>query len=264
MASGRTLQRFTRFYQNGYDLTGETRAIPALGAQAEALIDSGLNWEIQGGLPGRAAITTPRISTIFRVETDAADSPYDWITGMNNQLVQQLITPGLRAAPAMGDPAYMAVQQQLPAKLAWDAPLLTTTLDYAPTWFDGNAGAGMMNYAEPWGVLLHPMGAETAASTATGHDGEAATTHGGWLLVQVQSMTGAGSVTFKVQDAASNLNASFADVAGLSVSIASTAVPGSAVAQAATSATIRQYTRFQIVLTGVTSVTFALALARGK
>jgi hypothetical protein len=77
-------------------------------------------------------------------------------------------------------------------------------------------------------------------------------------------MTGAGSVTFKVQDAASNLNASFADVAGLSVSIAHTAVPGSAVAQAATSATIRQYTRFQIVLTGVTSVTFALALARGK
>ena len=50
----------------------------------------------------------------------------------------------------------------------------------------------------------------------------------------------------------------------MTVTVANTAVPTAGVVELAVTATIRRYTRWQLSLTGITSITFALALVRGK
>jgi hypothetical protein len=266
MATGRTNKRYARVYANGYDLSGETRDFGDLEWNADVSTDAALNWEVKGGLPGQSTIVTPPINTFFRFDTTPASSPHDWLNGMNFNLVKVLITSGIRAAPALGDPAWLAVHYQTSYKVSGGDSMMYANVEYGPSFLDGNASPVNLNFDMPWGWLLHPQGAETAASTAIGVDDFGAqTAKGAWMMAQIFSMAGSGTATIKVQDAATNTNPSFADVTGLTTgAVADTAAPTSIVAQTATNATIRRYLRFQVALSGVTSVTFALAVARGR
>ncbi len=123
----------------------------------------------------------------------------------------------------------------------------------------------LISYHNPWGSLVHALAAETAVNSAIGYDDGAGgqTTKGGWMMYQITAVEGTGNVTTKIQDAATNTNPSFADLSGAtSGAIANTAVPASGVVALAITATVRQFLRWQIVLSGITSVTFALAFVR--
>jgi hypothetical protein len=258
MADGRTLQRWLRLYQNGYDLSSDTLSVGPLVWDYGYEEQRGLNWAVAGGLCERATIQTGTVNTLLRTTDDPTTSPHDIIKGMDGQAVVQLIAVGVRAEPAAGDPAWCAAQLSQSKVTPPTLGMVTGTIAFQP---DVTAG---MNYDRPWGVLLHAKGARTAANTAAGLDGGAATTGGGYIVAQVFAVAGEGTVTIKCQSAATNLNANFADVTGLTLDFAHTAVPGAAIAQAATTATINRYTRYQLVFDGITSVTFALALVRGR
>jgi len=264
MADGRTHQKYLQIYQNGYDLTGEIHRIGDLDWDYDFIEIAGLNWAIQGGYCERGHINTGQVNTILRFDTTAADSPHDWITGMDGKSVNTMIPFGIRASPVMGDPVWMAVHEQKSSKVTpADSGLVVGTINYSPSYDDALNNA--MLYDIPWGYLLHVKAARTAASTATGHDNGAETSKGGWMMAQVFACAGTGNVTIKIQHASTNLNASFEDVTGLTTgAIANTAIPGAIVKQAAIDATIKQYTRWQIALSGITSVTFALAFVRGR
>jgi hypothetical protein len=119
-------------------------------------------------------------------------------------------------------------------------------------------GAGNLNYARPWGVLLHAKAARTAANTATGLDQLAQTLKGGFMMYHV--FAGNGTAAVKVQHADTNLNGSFADL--LTSGVIDCATPKSGIVQLSKSATVERYTRWQIALGTATTVTFAIAFNR--
>jgi hypothetical protein len=258
----RTVTRYTRLYQNGYDLSGEVLAVGDLDWDYGFEEATAWNWDVRGGLFDRARIATGTANTILRVEDDGF-SPHDTLTGWQGSNVALMLAVGMGSAPALGSPAWCAVHEQKRVYLGVPAAgLVTVSLDYSPATAHGSTA---LAYDVPWGVILHPLGAETAVSTATGHDGGAASTGGGWMMAQITAIEGEGTPTIKVQHAETNSNASFTDVAGLSVPVAHTDVPCAKIAQAATNTTINRYTRFQLAdLTGITSISFVLAFMRGR
>ncbi len=264
MADGRTLQKYHKYYQNGYDLTGEVSKIGELGWEYGFSEMAGLNWAIQSGYCERATIKTGQLNTILRFDTVAADSPHDWIKGMDGASVNVMVAHGIRADPVMGDPVWCAVHEQKSSQVTPpDSGLVVGTIDYSPSYDDALNNA--INYDVPWGRLLHPKAARTAVNTATGYDGGGATTKGGWMMAQIFAVAGTGTVTLKVQHSTTNIDANFVDATGLTTgAIANTAIPCAKIAQAATDLTINQFTRWQLVFSGCTSVTFALALVRGR
>lgn len=259
----RTLPRWTRFYQNGYNLCPHTRSIGPFTWDAEFQSDRGLCWEMYGGLLGQESHALGQLNTITDVDvTDATLSPHDWIKGWDGDTCHIMIPIGIAAAPTVGDPTVMTVlKQRTSATIPGEGgQMYTTTIDYEPAIVD-------TDYSQPWGKLIHAYGAETAANSAVGYDDAAATTAGGWMMVQLFAVTGgAGTVTIKLQDAAVNNDGSFADVTDLTTgALAFSAAPTSGVYYAATGATIRRYLRWQIVLAGgATGATFALSFVRGR
>jgi hypothetical protein len=77
-----------------------------------------------------------------------------------------------------------------------------------------------------------------------------------------QVFAGNGTATLKVQDAATNTNPSFADLSGATSGSVNCATPSAGVVAISTTATVRQYLRWQIVFGTATTVTFALAFVR--
>jgi len=121
--------------------------------------------------------------------------------------------------------------------------------------------ANLIDYEKPWGVLVHANGAETAVNSAAGIDDRgAATAACGYLVYQV--FAGNGTATVKVQDAAINSDGSFSDLSGATSGVTDFSTPAAGIVAIGTTATVRQYLRWQIVLGTATTVTFALSFCR--
>lgn len=263
MADGRTLARYARVYANGNDFSGETRSIGPLEWNYAAHVEKALTWAVSGALLGVATIKTGTINTILRFDTVSTSSPHDLIKGMREAYVRLMVPWGIRTDPAMGDPTWMTIQRCNVHHLLSEG-MYTITMDFDPAFLDG-PGGNQLNYDVPWGVLLHAKTSETGANAGTGYDGGAQTTAGGWMMCQFIGYTGAGSATVTVQHADTNLDASFSDITDLTTgAVPHTSMPTSRFAQAATTATIKQYLRWQLTLTGLTGCSFVLAFARGR
>ena len=121
-----------------------------------------------------------------------------------------------------------------------------------------------MNYKKFFGHMLHVLGSETGANTAnTNVNNGAASTAGGWLMYHITSITGAGTVTISVDDSANGTT--WAALSGAtSGAIATASAPASGIVQLATTATVRQYLRWQVAFAGSASACeFALSFIRG-
>ena len=253
MATGRTLSRWTRFYMNGYDLSGDARSVGPLTHDHELEEMEALNWSIKGAYPGYAVIGIGAINAILNM--DGSIQIHDlFATPGSNYAV--MIPIGIQAEPAQGDPVFLAQINEL-----------TYTLDVAINSIAINIATGSkptttsLNHKKPWGNLLRAKAATTAVNSAVGiDDNGAASAYGGFLMYQV--FAGNGTATIKVQDAAVNADGSFADLSGATSGSISCATPSAAIVQLGTTATVRQFLRWQIVLGTATTVTFALAFVR--
>ena len=247
----RTVKRWSRIYADGYNLSSEVGSIGSLPWEYDFEAYAALDWEVKGGLPDQVNLGAGPVNGLFSQETGGT--------------LQAVLTPGadrhvmvpigFLAPPAMGDPVYCARLLETTGKLTPGTGLMTGSWEFAPSIL------GDMKYTRPWGVLLNPLVNRTAVNAAAGVDGLAATTAGGFMAYQVMSGAGAGSVVLKVQDSANN--ADWLDLAGATISVASGAIPAAGHVQLGVTATVRRYLRWQLVFTGMTGVTFALAFVRG-
>jgi hypothetical protein len=111
--------------------------------------------------------------------------------------------------------------------------------------------------------VLHPLGAETAASTAAGIDDTAASSLGGIMVYHLMSSD--GTLTIKVQEGAGNTDGDFADLSGAtSGSIDASVTPVSGMVALSTTAAVKRYLRWQIALDTATTATFFVAFIRNN
>ena len=252
MATGRTVLRFWRAYVDGYDLSGYTRSFGPLSCAFDEGTDDPVTATVKGIMPGNATVSIGALNGIF---DNTATSGIHAVMNSSGSDRDVMLACGIQAAPANNDPVFAGKFLQLGYYGSSDANPVTATIPF------GNAiiTAGNLEYAQPWGILLHAKGAETAANSATGYDEAAASTKGGWMMYQV--FAGNGTATIKVQDASTNSDGSFADL--LSSGSITCAAGVSGVVALAKNASVKRYVRWQIALGTATTVTFALSWHRG-
>lgn len=249
----RTIARYTRVYVAGFDASGNTRSIGPFSIEHAVAEYAGLSWEIKGGLLDMPAITIGDLNGIF--DTTATTGLHAlakaWPGGYRNVMA----AIGMGAEPAMGDWAFLARVGSLSYKAAQDGVAIVANVGF------GQHEAKSLTYTKPWARILHAKDAAAAVNTAAGLDNVADSHLGGYMMYHVFAAN--GTPTIKVQDSANDID--FADLAPVSLtSGVLSSFPASGVVEIGHTATIRQYTRWQIVLGGgCTSVTFALALVRG-
>jgi len=251
MATGRTLQKWVRIYAGGYELCSDARSIGPLIWQYDIADLTTMCDEVRGGLPVHAKLG---IGVLNGVMDNTASHLHDLPITSGSHVV--MIPIGIRAAPAAGDPVYNG----------------RFYIDGYESTDDGGASvvnvpfgdwdvANLINYSKPWGILIHPLGAETAVNTAIGIDDRgAATALGGYMVYQVTA--GNGTATIKVQDAATNTNPSFSDLTGATSGVITAAAGVSGLVAIGVTADVRRYLRWQIVLGTATTVTFVVAFVR--
>lgn len=257
MATNRTIGRWMRLYMDGYDISGYTLNIGEMGAEYEVEPKATLTEELKGILPGKENISFGPVNGVF---DSTASSGLHAIAKDANALRTILTACGFGAEPVVGDPAFIGKFQQLDYKGEPGAAGLTT----ANIVFGSDSPVTDFNYENPWAYLLHPKAARTAVNSAAGVDDyEAASAFGLYMVYQIFAVEGTGSVVIKLEEASTNTDVNFADLTdATSGAIAHTAVPAAGLIQIGKTDAVKQYLRWQIVLTGITSVTFALAFVR--
>lgn len=258
MATGRTVLKHSRFYADGFDLSGHTRSFGPLVWEYDHAEDAALTDPVKGAYAGNANLTPTVLNGFF--DNTATSGLHAVASGAGVQRTV-MIPIGIRAAPAAGDPVYVGQYTQTGYMAERDDNWVFANVPFGMA---SAIGAIRGQYTKPWGVLLHANADRTGANTAVGiDDNGAATANGGYLCYQIFAVAGTGTVTIKVQDAATNADGSFADLSGAtSGAIGNAAVPIAGIVAIGNTATVRRYLRWQVSLSGITSVTFALAFVR--
>lgn len=250
----RTVTKWARFYMDGYDLSGYARTVGPLEITFNTEDAAAMTDEIKNVVPDQPVINIGTLNAFF---DNTATSGLHVVASGAGLMRNVMIPIGFLAAPAAGDPVFCGQFEQQGYTEEGQ------TNAYVSIPFGGWSGsASSLLYSKPWGSLVHAKNAETAVNTGTGiNDRGAATTAGGYFVYQIFSSN--GTVTVKMQDAATNTNPSFADLSGAtSGSVDASSAPKSGMVALATNATVRQYLRWQIVFGTATTVTFACAFVR--
>jgi hypothetical protein len=255
MATGRTVNRYSRAYLDGYDISGYTRQIGELLTEFDAEPDAALTDEVKNALVGQVNFSVGDLNALLDNTASVGLHALAATPGSKRTLMFPI---GIRAAPAQGDPAFVGEFGQLSYKIVPQNGFIAANIKFGP--MDPSAAA--LAYSRAWGTLLAAKTARTAVNAAVGvDDNGASTTLGGYMAYQLFSSN--GTVTLKVQDAATNVDGSFADLTGAtSGSINASTTPVAGVVALGRTATVRQYLRWQLVFGTATTATFALSFHR--
>lgn len=260
MARGRSVTKYERLYLGGYDMSAYIMDTGEKGVDYEA--NAGTSFcladLVTGAICGRPAVMLGPLNGVF--DNTATSGLHVIANAAQGSRVNVMYSRGVLAVPTIGDDAFC-----VPATMGqYHATQVDNTSAVNLTFSGLDASAGL-NYDEFFGALLHAMGAETGANSAnTNADAGAASTAGGWLMYQVTSITGTGTVTISIDDSANGTT--WAALSGATTgTIATASAPTSGFIQLATNATVRRYLRWQVAFGGsATACTFALAFMRGR
>jgi len=255
MATGRTVQRWARVYMNGYDMSGYARSLSPLVQTFDEADLTALSDPVKGYLPAMCNLGIGTVNANLDTTATVGAHAVLSVPGVSRNV---MIPIGINAVPAQGDVVYTGKFQQASYLTAEDAGAMVVSIDFSDP--DASAPIG---YDNPWGVLLHASGAETAANTAIGVDNGAASAFGGYLAYQV--FAGDGTATISVdKSTTTNVNASFSALSGATTGEIDCSSPKSGFIALANPSAVGQFLRWQIVLGTAETVTFALAFVRGK
>lgn len=258
MATGRTLLKHYRVYQDGYDLSGFGRTIGPLElSYGEIDMTAQMSDAVKGYFPGDPQVNLGVLNAVFD-NTATTGLHTVAITGGTARTV--LVALGIRAAPADGDPCFGGSFTQAGYQVQDDGGATTVTIPY----MGWAANASTLAYAAPWGTLLHSTASATAANTAVGYDNPtaAATAKGGYFIYQILAGD-AGSVTLSVDDSATNANdGAFAALSGATSGSVTASAGVSGIVALTPTATVRRYLRWQLAFGTAATVTFVSAFMR--
>lgn len=242
---------------DGYDVSGYTRSFGPLSVTFDEGIDDALNLTVKQTWLGNAVVGMGTLNGIF--DNTATSGIHALANGAGVKRTV-LLAAGIQAAPANNDPAFCGQFLQTDYQTGGDDNPVTASIPMANT----SVLASNLNYARPWGVLLHASATETGANAAAGLDQLAASAKGAYMCYQVLGAAGSGSMTaaIKVQEASTNTDGNFADLLTTgTINMVGGGVAG--IVQLAPTASVKRYVRWQIALGTATGVTFALAFIRG-
>lgn len=181
------------------------------------------------------------LTGMFNSAAGDIDATIAAAVGVDNGLLWTILPSGL----TLGQPALIC-QSELE--------------DYKITSAVGNAVMvsvqGMPDDGTDIGVLLHALSAETADGQASSVDNTASTANGGVASLHVTAYSGLTSVAFTVEH--SSDNSSFSTLG----SFTSVTAIGSERILVSPGTTVNRYVRAAFDVTGIGSVTFAMAFAR--
>ena len=254
---GRSVVDFERVYIGGYDMSGYASDAGERGVDYKRGDSLCLSDAVKGALVGRPEVTFGPLNGVF--DSTATSGLHVLADAAKGTTQNVMLMRGVRAVPAVGDDAFCGPFLQTTHKTGF-GDVVTAKLTFE---MDANAG---LNYDEFFGVVLHAFGAEAAANSSNtpNVNNGAASAAGGWLMYQVRSITGAGTVTISLDDSANGT--SWTALSGAtSGAIATASAPISGIVQLGIAAAVRQYLRWQIAFGGsATACTFALAFMRGR
>lgn len=257
MTVGRTVSKYLKFYIDGFDFSTYFAQSDSLTWAFDAPELHGAADAAKGYLPNQAKISPGNLSGVY--DTTASTGPHVNLKGAGVKRTVS-IDMGIQGVPLLGDAVFGGQFYQGEYTLPLKAGMVPMTVPF-PMWA---ADGATLLYANPWGVCLDPgTAARTGVNASIGTDNPTggATAFGGYLVVHVLAGD-SGTITLKVQDAATNLNASFADLASATTgSINATAGTTSVVAIGRT-ATVREFLRWQLVLGTSATCTFHMAFFR--
>lgn len=251
----RTVQKHTRFYMDGYDMSGYIRSLDALGWEYDDEGEAALSDSIMNSLPGQCTVSIGALNAFL---DNTATSGLHVIANGAGVERTVLIAKGMGAAPAAGDPTFCGQFTQMGYEKAEGGGTVGVTIPFG-LWSNT---ADANTYDQPWGKLLHAYGAETAANSTTGAgiNNGAASTAGGYLVFM--GFAGDGTATISIDDSADD--SSYSALSGAtSGELDFSSVQFGIVALGKT-ATVKQYLRWQLALNTANTVTFALAFVRGR
>lgn len=255
--SGRTTSRWARVYMDGYDMSGYARSIGALNWTFDEANLTALSDAANGYLPAQCNMAPSSINANF--DTTATTGLHVIANAAGVARVMS-IPIGMRAAPALGDPVYCGRYQQKDYLAAEDGGAMVVNMG-----FEGWDTANRIDYEIPWGNLLHPSGAETAANTAIGFDAGAASSLGGYLVYHVLAAAGTSTMTATIsidKSTTTNLNASFSALTGATTGSIACSTPTSGIIALPKTTAVGQFLRWQLALGTATSVSFVLSFVR--
>jgi hypothetical protein len=250
----RTNTKYIRIYSNGYDLSGAASKIGTVGRTTDAPKGASLTDGVMNTVLGRSDIVCGPINAFLQAGATDIHDRLGSAEGTHNIL----IAFGINGVPAVGNPVFAACMEQ--GEYAVDGTEGIAGVNIA---FPGASYSSPKGYSNPFGLLVHANGAETAANTAVATiDAGASSSKGGVFVYQLFSSTGA--VTLSLDDAAANTgNGDFSALSGAtSGSITAAVSPKSGMIALAQTATVRRYIRWQLSIASGTC-SFALAFIRG-
>lgn len=235
MAAGKNKAlRWARLYFDGFDLSGDTRALGTLEnnfdeADMTGVSESTRNFLVSGrnaGIRGYQAHLN-----------DAAAGAHTALknAGENATAHEVSMVLGGGVAPEIGDPAYLLAGVQLMDNSSFDSAAAILSADFLP-------GVGFSSV--PWGVLLSPATSISSTTTGDSVDLVTAQTTAGWLAILHILAQASGNYAFKIQDSTNDND--WNDLLSFSIN-------GSAVASEASvsiSGTVDRYVRFVATRTG--------------
>ena len=249
----RTVAKYTRVYVDGYDLSGYTRSVGPLELSYDEADLTTLTDTVKGYLRNHAQAN---VGTLNAVLDDTATTGSHAVMSVAGQKRTVLVTIGMNAAPAAGDPAFAGQFLQKDYTAADEGGAVIVSIPFSGWASD----AASLLHGMPWGVLVSPATARTGANSGTGIDNPSAgaTVKGGYMVYQV--IAGNGTATVSIDDSANN--SAFSALSGATTGSINCAVVRHGVIALSTSATVRRYLRWQVALGTATTVTFALAFSR--
>lgn len=256
MPTGRTVAKFARVYIDGNDMSGFSRNIGPLRTVFDQDEGTVFNDPVKGAFPGHVSISPGTLTGNFDNTATVGLHVVASGAGVKRDV---MVNIGIQAVPAIGDPCFMSQPEQTDYKAEpTTGSLVAATIEFGE-W--ANLGDTLL-YERAWGQVQHALGAETAANTAIGidHVGGAATTKGGFMMYH--ATTSNGTATLKMQDADTNLDGSFGDLVSSGVIDPSSGAL-SALVPLGTTATVKQFLRWQLLLGTATTITFTIGFVRG-
>lgn len=251
MTTGRTTIFNWRVYIDGYDLSGYSRSFGPLGCTFDEGVDDAITLTVKQTLLGNAVVSMGSLNGLF--DNTAASGLHVLMkdAGVKRNV---MLAAGIQAAPANNDPVFCGAFEQLGYYANPDNNPVYASIPFG----NADVNSGNLQYARPWGTLLHAKAARTAVNAAVGLDQLAQTLKGGFMMYQV--FAGNGTAAIKVQHADTNLDGSFVDL--LTSGVIDCATPKSGIVQLSKITTVERYVRWQIALGTATTVTFAIAWNR--